>query len=587
MEPIRKVEPEAAARPASEGVAPNASSGRVAGSSGRVAGRTGRRAGAQVQGGMVRLFSGDYFGLDGRPVEVQVDVSDRGGPTFQVVGLAGKSIRESRERIRTAIRNSRFSFPHKDSIIVNLAPAAQQKDGAGFDLAIALGILLSVRAREGDGFERATLGITGWLGELGLGGEVRPVPGALLVAHALKERGVREVFVAPGNVPEVALVEGLEALAVTTLRQAVEIALGSGEARAEAETATGHAMAAEESAEPPGQRSQRRGVGEPRGGATPEVADFSDVVGQEATKRGLLVAAAGEHNGFLVGTPGVGKTMLVARLPGILPPLCYEEALEVTRIRSVLGQSVAGGLARVRPFRAPHHTISYAGLVGGGPHLRPGEVTRAHHGVLFLDELPEYQRRALETLREPLEEGWISLARGNGAVTYPCRFLLIAAMNPCPCGYLGHPQRPCSCTPRAVRAYLGRISGPLLDRFDLFLDVEPVDAAELLTRRPTRSGPSTGELHAQVLAARVRQAQRWGDGITNGRVSFRRLLRQGGFRPESLELVRSSAARLGVSARGCARMLRVARTIADLGTAAAVEKGHVLEALHYRQPPGH
>ena len=584
MEPIRKVERAAAARPAPEGVAPKAPSRRVAG-------RTGRGAGVQPPGGMVRLFSGDYFGLDGRPVEVQVDVSDRGGPTFQVVGLAGKSIRESRERIRTAIRNSRFSFPHKDSIIVNLAPAAQQKDGAGFDLAIALGILLSVRAREGDGFERATLGTTGWLGELGLGGEVRPVPGALLVAHALKERGVREVFVAPGNVPEVALVDGLEALAVTTLRQAVEIALGSGEARAEAEAATGLAtglaMGPAESAEHSGQRWQRREVGELRGGATPEAEDFSDVVGQEATKRGLLVAAAGEHNGFLVGTPGVGKTMLVARLPGILPPLCYEEALEVTRIRSVLGQSVAGGLARVRPFRAPHHTISYAGLVGGGPHLRPGEVTRAHHGVLFLDELPEYQRRALETLREPLEEGWISLARSNGAVTYPCRFLLIAAMNPCPCGYLGHPQRPCSCTPRAVRAYLGRISGPLLDRFDLFLDVEPVDAAELLTRRPTRSGPSTGELHGQVLAARVRQTQRWGDGITNGRVSFRRLLRQGGFRSESLELVRSSAARLGVSARGCARMLRVARTIADLGMAAAVEKGHVLEALHYRQPPGH
>jgi magnesium chelatase family protein len=510
-----------------------------------------------------RLLSGDFFGLGGRPVEVQVDVSRRGHPGFHIVGLASKSIRESRERIRAAIRNSQFRFPHKDYVIVNLAPAAEQKDGAGFDLAIALGILLATRqVRCAGGTNGASR--LGFLGELGLAGEVRPVAGGLLVADALRTRGVETFVTATGNAAEAALVRGLEVLPVDDLSTAAALL---------------HDPAA---VVLQGDREGNEPLVPPRDAPAVSGLDFSEVKGQETTKRGLLVSATGEHNAMLVGPPGVGKTMLVKRLSGILPAMSYEEAIEVTRILSVDCKGGGGTLAVERPFRAPHHTISYAGLVGGGTIPRPGEITRAHRGVLFLDELAEFLRRPLEALREPLEEGRITISRGSGTVTYPTVVLLVAAMNPCPCGFWGHPTRRCECSPGAIRAYRGRLSGPLLDRLDLFLDVEPVPPSEIL-RQHRGDGPASAALRQKVSAGRRRQHGRWGSALTNARVPLSRLLAEGLFSPPALELLRSHAESLGLSARGFARTLRVARTIADVDACEQVADAHILEALHYRE----
>ncbi len=514
---------------------------------------------------MVRVLSGDFFGLEGRPVEVQVDVSRRGAACVTVVGLPGKSIRESRERIRAGIGNSGYRFPHQSRVLINLAPAAEQKDGSGFDLAIAVGILVaSSQLRPGRGWlrEDAVLAGAGFLGELGLQGELRPITGALIAADGLRRAGVARVVVPSENAAEVSHLEALEVHPAAELREVLSLL-----------RLPVDALRPPELDRRPRQPNSLIADG-----------DFADVRGQESTKRALFLAAAGGHNTILSGPPGVGKTMLARRLPGILPPLSREDALAVLRVRSVVGEAVDRSDELAPPFRSPHHTTSYAGLVGGGSTVRPGEVTRAHGGVLFLDEIPEFQRRALEALREPLEEGWISIGRSTGCVRLPARLLLVAAMNPCPCGYLGHPRRACRCTPPRVQSYRERISGPLLDRVDLFVDVPPVAPREIL--RPTSGSPnvSSREFRRAVIAARERQRRRWGSDRTNATISFRCLLERGGAAPSVLRDLERRAERLELSARGFSRVLRVARTIADAdrGAADGVEIRHLDEALYYR-----
>ena len=510
-----------------------------------------------------RVNGGAIIGLDGAPICVEVDISS-GLPKTTIVGLPDAAVDEARERVRSAIRNAGAGFPTK-RVTVNLAPAHIRKEGAGYDLPIAVGMLVAT-GQICESAVRDTL----FMGELALDGELRHVRGVLPIAAAARDAAVRRIVVPTVDAEEAALIDGIEVVAVDSLRDWIEIAT---EERPVADAVWTQAQSA--AAEPAHAYDGH---------------DFNDVRGQEHVKRALEVAAAGGHNLLMCGPPGAGKTLLASCLPGILPPLTNNEALDVTKIASVAGQTGQGArLVRERPFRAPHHTISNAGLVGGGQKLRPGEVTMAHRGVLFLDELPEFSVRALEAMRQPLEDRVITISRAHGSVTYPADITLVAAMNPCPCGNYGSEQH-CSCSDGAVYRYQRRVSGPVLDRIDLFVDVPRVEVRKLMQNGPADAPPPgerSADVRERVIAARNRQRQRFGDNGpgSNAALSARQVNEHclAALEDSAEMLIREAVDRLGLSARGFHRVLKVSRTIADLAASDIITTAHVAEAVQYRR----
>ena len=504
---------------------------------------------------LASLRSAAVFGVEALPVIVEVDVSF-GLPVFTMVGLPDASVRESRDRVRTAIRNSGFDFPgHR--ITVNLAPADIRKAGASYDLPIALGVLAASGVIE----PRLVDGVV-LLGELSLDGAIQPIRGVLPVAVAAKREGKSAILLPSANAPEASVVAGLRVLPVDSLVEAVD-ALSGGTALSTAA------------------RVIPAGASETRTDPQP---DFADVIGQSMAKRALEIAAAGGHNVLLIGAPGGGKTMMARRLAGILPALDFDEALDCTSVHSVAGTLPPGtALMHHRPFRSPHHTISEVAMVGGGSIPRPGEISLAHNGVLFLDELPEFDRRVLEALRQPLEEGRVIVARAARTSSFPARFMLVAAMNPCPCGFLGDRRRACRCSEPQVQRYASRISGPLRDRIDLVVEV-PALGTSVRGAEHTNVSESSAVIRFRVVEARKRQQVRFGD-------ASQRLNRQleGGEMSEhcrldarSTHVLEAAIDKFCLSARGCGRVLRVSRTIADLAGSAAIATAHLAEALQYR-----
>jgi magnesium chelatase family protein len=500
---------------------------------------------------LAKVYSCAVVGLDGAIVQVEVDTAN-GLPSFVVVGLPDAAVQESRERVQAAIRNSGFFFPQK-RVTVNLAPASLRKEGPAYDLPIALGVLAAAGHILPETFERTLV-----MGELSLDGGVRHVRGVLPMTALARAEGYRRVFVPVDDAAEAALVPGVEVIPVADLAQLVRHMT-----EAEPIAPLAHAPALSD-------------------GHVFTPADFREIKGQEHVKRALEIAAAGGHNVIMTGPPGAGKTLLARALPSILPRMTIDEALDVTKVYSVADALPAGTpLMQQRPFRAPHHTISHAGLVGGGNYPRPGEISLAHRGVLFLDELPEFAQRTLEVLRQPLEDHVVTIARAHGSLTFPANFQLVAALNPCPCGFYGDPVRECTCTPATVTRYQKRISGPLLDRIDIHIEVPRVDYAKLTD---SRLGEPSEAVRARVEAAREVQRARFvgSDLACNADMRPADVRVHCRLDDAGLSLMRSAMSQLQLSARAFHRVLKLARTVADLAGAAAISPAHLAEAIQYR-----